>query len=294
MKQAPVLHAVEYGAFLSFKGVVRALPHRAARRLGRHLGTLAWWLDARHRRVARENLALALPELPAARREAIARECFRHLGSALADAVSSTRLDLVELCRRLTLQGWEHVHEAEGHGRGVFFLSAHLGFWEIAAYPPGIYGGPLHVVGRPLDNPHLDRELERLRGRFGNQAIPKRGAARGTLKAIRGRGRVGILLDQRVQPGEGIDVPFFGKPARTSPLLARLSLRTGAPVVPIFAYPEGAGEYRFVARPPLLPPTREADEAAVAALTRRYLEVTEAEIRRHPEQWMWMHRRWKR
>lgn len=295
MKNAPVLHAVEYGAYLVVKGFLRALPHRAARGVGQRLGDLGWWLDRRHRRVTLDNLQAAFPELPDSELARLGRECFRRFGASLTDTVSSTRFDAVDLCRHLTIEGWEHVETAEALGRGVFFLSAHLGLWEIAAYPPGLYGGPLHVVGRPLDNPHLNRELERLRDRFGNRLIPKRGAARGMLQAIRAGGRVGILIDQRVKRKEGIEVPFFGRPAWTSPLLARLVLRTGAPVVPIFGYAEPKGRYRFVARPPILAPegVEETDET-VAELTRRYLEATEAEILRQPEGWMWMHRRWKR
>lgn len=298
MKDAPVLHRIEYTAYLAARGLVRILPHRAVRPLGRRLGELAWLTDFRHRRVALDNVAAALPELDAAARGRLVRECFRHFGAAVFDALSSTRFDLVELCRHLTLEGWEHVEEAEAQGRGVFFLSAHLGYWEIAAYPPGIYGGPLHVVGRPLDNPYLDRELVRLRRRYGNELIPKHGAARRMMRAIRERGRVGILIDQRVPEKNAIEVEFFGRPALTSPLLAGLSLRTGAPVVPIFGYGEPQGRYRFVARP-LLDPGEvigtedDKSEKAVHDLTREYLRVTEEEILRAPEQWLWMHRRWK-
>lgn len=299
MKNAPVLHRLEYAAYLGFRGLVRVLPHRAVRPLGRRLGDLAWLLDLRHRRVARENLANALPHLESGERGRTVRRCFRHFGGAVLDALSSTRFDLVELCRRLTLEGWEHVEDAEALDRGVFFLSAHLGYWEIAAYPPGIYGGPLHVVGRPLDNPHLDRELVRLRRRCGNEVIPKHGAARRMYKVIRDKGRAGILIDQRVPEKEAIEVDFFGRPALTSPLLARLSIRTGAPVVPIFGFGAPGGGYRFVARPRIdAPPsegheTPEGTEALVHDLTREYMRVTEEEILRAPEQWLWMHRRWR-
>ena len=301
MKDAPALHRIEYAAYLGVRSLVRMLPHRTVRPLGRRLGELAWLVDPRHRRVALDNVGAALPELDAAARGRLVRECFRHFGGAVLDALSSSRFDLVELCRYLSLQGWEHVEEAEARGRGVFFLSAHLGYWEIAAYPPGIYGGPLHVVGRPLDNPHLDRELARLRRRYGNELIPKHGAARRMMRAIRERGRVGILIDQRVPEKNAIEVEFFGRPALTSPLLARLSLRTGAPVVPIFGYGEPKGRYRFVARPPVVAAEvigemkggEGESEKAVHTLTREYLRVTEEEIRRAPEQWLWMHRRWR-
>jgi KDO2-lipid IV(A) lauroyltransferase len=292
-------HLLEYLAFLAVQGLVRLLPHRAARGIGRRIGRAAHALLRRHRRIARANLALAMPALGEVERARVVRACFEHFGLALLDAASAGRFDLVELCRRMDLEGWHHLQEAERRARaagtGLFVLSAHLGLWEIAAYPPGIYGGPLHVVGRPLDNPLLDRHLTRARARYGNELIPKRGAVRPMMRVLSQGGRVGILIDQRARPTEGIWVPFFGRPAYTTPALARMALRTGAPVVPIFGYPLPEGRYRIVLREPIL--AEEAaglgDEEAVTELTRRYLAACEAEIRRHPEMWLWMHERWK-
>ena len=292
MKNRPFRHRVEYGAYLTLKGFLRALPHPATRAVGRALGSLAHGIDRRHREVALRNMGLALPEIPEAERRRLVRECFRHFGAALCDAISSTRFDAVEICRRFTLEGWEHVEEAERQGRGVFMLTAHLGLWELVPPIVGLYRGPIDIVVRPADNPWLDRELRSLRERFGNGVVPKRGAARRMLETIRAGGRVGLLIDQRVQEREGIAVPFFGRPALTSSILARVSLRTGAPVVPMTAYPEPEGRYRVVVRPPIFPPESEDDDEAVAALTRRYLEVAEEDIRAHPEMWLWMHRRW--
>ncbi len=293
MKDAPVRHRLEHGAYLAVRGLLRLLPHQTARGLGRRLGDLTWLAAGSRREVTRANLALAFPELPADERERLARESFRHLGANLCDTLSAMRFDLAALCRRLALEGWEHLAEAKGRGRGFFVLSAHLGHWEIAAHVAGAYFGPLSVVGRPLDNPHLDRELTAFRRRFGNLTLSKRGAARGMLRTLEERGIVGILIDQRVRPSEGIVAPFFGRPSLATPVLARLSLRSGAPVVPIFAFGEPGGRYRFVARPAIEPEGDAKDEAAVLAMTRLYLEATEREIRGRPAEWMWMHRRWK-
>jgi KDO2-lipid IV(A) lauroyltransferase len=293
MKQAPVLHRLEYAVYLAVKGVLRALPHDASRAIGAGAGRLAHLVDGRHRRIARDNLALAFPELAPAARRRLAAACFRHFGAALCDLISSERFSAVELCRRFTYEGWEHLGAAEAMGRGVFLLGAHLGHWEISGRPIGLYRGPLHTVARPADNPYLDRELNRLRRRLGYLVIDKRGAARRMLEALRQGGRIGILPDQRVRPREGILVPFFGRPALTTPVLARISLRHEVPVVPVFAYPEPGGRYRMVVRPPILPGEAAGEgEAAAAALTRRYLAVIEEEIRARPEMWLWMHRRW--
>lgn len=292
MKHRPLGHRVEYGFYLAVKGFLRALPHAAARSFGRGLGSLAHRLDRRHREVALRNMALALPELTEAERRRLVKECFRHFGAALCDAISSTRFPPVELCHRMSLRGWEHLEEAERRGKGIFILSAHLGLWELVPPIVGLTRGRMDIVVRPADNPWLDGELRALRERFGNAVIPKRGAARRMLEVLRGGGRVGILIDQRVQEREGIAVPFFGRPALTTPVLARLSLRTGAAVVPIAAYPEPGGRYRVVVRPAILPPENGDDENAVADLTRRYLESAEEDIRAQPEMWLWMHRRW--
>ncbi len=398
MKHAPVRHRLEYSVYLGLKGLVRALPHNAARPLGAVLGRLAHAVDRGHRRLAEANLALAFPDLSLARRRSLVALCFRHFGAALCDLISSDRFTPVELCSRFTFQGWEHLDEAERLGRGVFLLGAHHGCWEISGRPIALYRGLLHTIARPADNPHLERELSALRQRLGYAVIHKRGAARKMLQVLRDRGRIGILPDQRVQEHEGILVPFFDHPAMTTPILARLSRRTNCPVVPVFAYPEPHGRYRLVILPPILPDdpagaamgagnnpaanlaakagkaepagnaeagghakpsgnaeatseakatgdakatgaaeataaeathaeatgatateakatggakvtgkakatgaaeaTREAEDAgnaeaaAVAALTRRYLEVIETEIRAHPHMWLWMHRRW--
>jgi KDO2-lipid IV(A) lauroyltransferase len=283
---------LEFSLYLALKGFLRALPHRTARAFGRGLGAFAHAIDARHREIALRNMALALPELPEAGRRRLVRECFRHFGAALCDAISSSRFDARDFCHRFTLEGWEHIAEAESLGKGLFLLTAHLGFWELSPPLVALTRGPMSIVVRPADNPFLDRELRRLRERFGNAVIPKRGAARGMLETMRQRGRLGILIDQRVQEKEGIAVPFFGRPALTSPILARLSLRTGAPVVPLTVYPEPGGRYRVVVRSAILPPEGEKGDEAALALTRRYLEVAEEDIRAHPEMWLWMHRRW--
>jgi KDO2-lipid IV(A) lauroyltransferase len=290
MKNAPVRHRVEQALYLSLKGFLRALPHATARGVGERLGALAHRLDRRHRDVALRNLALAWPEMDEPTRRTLVAACFRHFGGALTDLVSSSRFTQEELCKRFTYEGWENLETAAAAGRGVFVLSAHLGYWEIAALPVGLYKGPLHVVARPADNPYLEAELANLRTRFGNGILHKHGAARRMLQILRDRGRIAVLIDQRVQEKEGIAVPFFGHPALTTPILARMSLRTGTPVVACFGIPTPGGTYRFVARPPIFPEGK--GEEAVQELTRRYLEALEQEIRLHPEMWLWMHRRW--
>lgn len=296
MKNRPIRHGVEYALYLALKGALRALPHSASRRVGEAMGSLAYRVDRRHREVALRNMARALPEQGQEERRALVRACFRHFGAALCDTISSTRFDAREICDRFELEGWEGLDEADRRGKGFFVLSAHFGYWELVPPVVALYHGPLDIVFRPPDNPRLNGELRALRERCGNSVIPKKGAARRMIEVLRAKGRVGILIDQRVQPREGIWVPFFGEPALTSPIVARLSLRTGAAVVPVAALPLPGGRYKVIVRPPILPPEpQEGDEgeAVVTALTRRYLEAAEEDIRSHPEMWLWMHRRWE-
>jgi KDO2-lipid IV(A) lauroyltransferase len=286
-------HRAELALFLAVRGLIRALPLAAARPLGTALGELVWALGIRRRTVTR-NLALVFPQLPPAERRRLAHRCYRHFGAMTCDTIALSRLDAVGFCRRLTLAGWEHLAAAEGAGRGVLVLSAHLGNWEVAARPVGLYRGPFHVVVRPFNNPLVYRYLDRERERFGERQISKRGAAKQLFRVLREGGKAGVVMDQRVRPGQGIVLPFLGHPALVTPLPASVALRTGAPAVPIVAWPQPGGRYRVELGEPILPPAGgDRGEEAVAELTGRYLAALEADIRRRPEQWLWMHRRWR-
>jgi KDO2-lipid IV(A) lauroyltransferase len=178
------------------------------------------------------------------------------------------------------------------HGR-VLVLTAHLGNWEYLSAAARLTGYPLSVVVRPLDSPALDTLAAAMRRKTGAALIDKRGALRPVLEALRRGGMVGILLDQNTARRESVFVPFFGRTASTSRSLALLSLRTGAPVVPIFIRREGPGRHRVVIEPPLPRPSVNDPEQAVVELTARCTQVIEAAIRCAPEQWLWSHDRWR-
>ncbi len=288
MKDAPLLHRLEYVVFRLANGGMRGLSHAGARRLGAAFGDLAYAVLGERRRRALANLGLAFPEAAPALRRRWARQSFRTLGAHLCDTLSAARFDAVTLCERWTLAGWEHV-DAGGPAAPAVLMSAHLGFWEMSGQPIGLYKGTLTAISRPLDNPHLEREIQRLRRRFGVRMVAKRHAARAMLRAIDAGEHLFLLIDQR--PGrseEAVEVPLFGWPARATPVLARLARRFALPVVPLFAFPEPGGRYQIVARPPI-----PADAADETELTARYLAAVEAEVRRRPGEWMWMHDRWR-
>lgn len=267
------------------------LPLSLARAGGTALGDLAWRLDRHHRRVGLRTLEAAIPEFDRSTRARIVRQSFRHFGSVSGEFLRLGRETPEALCRRLEFEDWQFFARAEAAGRGVLVLTAHLGFHELLAPVVALYKGPMQMVARPIGNAPLHDRVKEIRTRFGNGLIPKRGAARGLLKAMTTRGRAAILIDQRVHPHEGVEVPFFGLSSWTSPLPAQISVRTGAPVLPLLALQVPGGRNRIVARAPIFP----ADESSsVRGLTARYTAVVEEEIRARPQQWLWMHDRWKR
>ena len=275
--------------------VLTALSHLCRRpalshRLGATLGELAWRIDGRHRRIAVRNLQTALPGVPLNSHRSTVRRCFRHFGEATATFLALGTLTAEEICSRTRLEGWENFNAVESNN-GLLILTAHLGLHELLAPIVALYKGPMHMVARSFKRPRVERFVRSVRERFGNHALPKRGAVRGILRALAKGGRTVMLIDQRVHPNEGIEVPFFEQASTTSPLLAQLSLRTGAPVLPLFAISEGPGRYVVRARPAIVP---RGSDGSVQELTARYMTVVEREIRRQPEQWLWMHDRWRR
>jgi KDO2-lipid IV(A) lauroyltransferase len=272
---------------------VGRLPAPAARRLGAGLGAVAYRLLPGRRRVVLGNLALVFGDrLPAPVRTALARECFRHLG-----------LTVVECCRlffgcpetllaRVRIRGLEHLRAAAAQRRGVFYLTAHFGNWELLAAAHRLTGLPLSVVVRPLDNPYLDSVIARARERSGLQVVPKRQAIPGVRAAIRRGDGVGILLDQDAGRA-GAFVPFLGHLASTSRSLAVLALKTRAPVIPAFIRRLPDGGHELVLESPV-PVTVTGDlEHDIRENTARFAAAIERHVRAHPEQWFWVHRRWK-
>lgn len=291
MKNAPIRHAVEFALLRLISGFVRVLPHVRARSLGRSFGGLAYRLLPRRRHIALRNLELALPELDSAERCALAIGSFGQMTSQAAEFLSWSRFDGVGLCRSWTLEGWEYIQAAASRSEGLFLMTAHFGHWELVGQATGLYVPPVFALVRPLDNPRLDTMLGAVRTRFGLELVHKHGAARRLVHGLLAGGRILVLLDQRVQPRDSVEVPFFGHPARTSNLVARIALKHETPVVPIYAYPAPGGRYRIVARPAIA--AAASGDDPVRELTASYLAAVEAEIRLQPELWLWMHDRWR-
>ena len=292
-----VRHRLERALLRGALGMLKLLPRGASTGFGRATSRLFFLFSGSRRRILRENLTRAFPEKRGAEIRQIARACAGNLGAAFMEFLESSRLTREEILSRVTLAGEEHFAAARARGKGVFLLSAHFGSWEIGAIRAGLIAGPISSVVRPLDNPLLEEELEYRRTRFGNRVIRKKDAAREILRAIRANQTVAILVDQNVLAEEAIFVPFFGRPAATTPSLALLQMKTGAAVVPVFTWPLGRGRYRLQFEKPILAEELAAAgagrEERVLRATGRYMAVTEDAIRGDPAAWLWMHNRWR-
>jgi KDO2-lipid IV(A) lauroyltransferase len=292
--RSPLRNRAEFAVYRLARATAGSLSPAAGARVGGAVGAMFFRVAARRRAILDFNLRLAYPDLDADGRREMGLAVSRHFGRVLMDSMRLQRLEPDGLLAEVEVHGREHLGDALDRGRGLFCLSAHLGSWEVAALVIGLaVPGGLSVVNRPLDNPLLDAELERLRARFGNRAFGKHAIARDVLVTLRRGGAVGILIDQRVSADVGVDVPFFGQPTWTHPVLARFARRTLAPVVPAFALWDGPGRYSLTLGEVIdvddLPP----DEREDVPLTARFSAVTEAAIRARPDQWLWFHDRWR-
>lgn len=285
---------VEFAAFRMARGLTGLLPPAGLAKVGDVVGNFFATLPGRRRRIIDFNLRLAFPDLADEERRALARAVTRHFARSALDAIRLRRLRPEELLGAVDIDGWDIVERVLSYGRGVFFLTAHIGSWEVAALVIGLkIEAGLSVVNRPLDNPLLEAELDRLRRLYGNHVFGKHNIVREVLTQLKKGGGVGILIDQRVRENQGVEVPFFGHPAWTPGVLARLARKTGAPVVPTFVFCDTPGHYRLRFDEPVVVHGLPDSELEVVPLTTRYMAILEAAIRENPDQWLWYHDRWK-
>ena len=285
----------EWGLVAGLAKLLNWLPESCAYALGEGAGRVWCGLDRRHRAIVTENLAAAFPGRYAPEElDRLARAVFENLGRTAVDVARSDRLVSRALCSAIDVDGFEHLLEARARGGGVLVLTAHFGPWELLPLWVALRYEPSHLVARPLDNPRLDDLLNRLRERGGSRVIRKREAVYRILQVLRRGGTVGILIDQHVSEREGVVVPFFGRPASTASAPALIALRSGASVIPMgIARQPGRGRYR-VRIGAEIPVRRSGDvKDDLVENTARFSAAIEAMIREQPEQWFWVHRRWK-
>ena len=285
-------HRLEYLAVRALVAAVRFMPFALVDRLGALLGLAFYAGDAAHRRIATRNVAVAFPSRPDTERRRIVRGAFEHFGRLLFELLKFSTLSPGKILTRVEFDGEQHVRQAYAQGKGVLFVTGHFGFWELQAMAHALRLQPMTVLARTLDNPALNDLLERMRTRTGNRVVYRQGTIRRVMRLLHAGESVGILIDQHIQSRDAIYVDFFDRPAATTSVVAALALRTGAPVIPLFALPIGAGRYRLIYEHAIEPPP-DAAPNRVHEFTQRCTDVLEMYVRRHPELWLWMHRRWR-
>ena len=284
----------EYTLALLIIRLFAAMPRSVAYRTAKRLAWLGFYVARRQRRAGLRNLEMAFPELSQTARKDILRGSFENLGRLLVEFTHLPELNEGNVCRFVVHDGLENYLEGLRRGRGVIFMTAHFGAWELSSFAHAVYGYPLRFVVRPIDNPHVERLISMYRTRSGNIPIERRRAARDILKALRQNEAVGILFDQNTTRSEGVFAEFFGIPAATTPSLALFALRTGAAVVPGFLiWDESLKKHRLRLDPPVeLIDTGNLDHD-VLENTKLFNKILEGYIRKYPDQWLWIHRRWK-
>jgi KDO2-lipid IV(A) lauroyltransferase len=294
VKGVSLRHRLEAWALRLAVGAVGLLPRSLARAVGAGIGWLLWRTLGRLRRVGAENLRRSFPEKTEAEREAILRGVYRSLGWQIGEFCKMRGYTAEVASGFIRYDGLEHYLAARAKGRGVLVLTGHLGAWELSSYYHSLVGYPMSLVIRRLDNPLVDEFVNAIRCKHGNRVIHKDDFARGLLTAMHQGETVGILMDTNMTPPQGVFVPFFGVEACTATALARVAMKSGAAVLPGFLLWE-ASERRYVLRfGEELALVKTGDAAAdVVANTALFTATIEQYVRRYPEQWLWVHRRWK-
>jgi KDO2-lipid IV(A) lauroyltransferase len=240
------------------------------------------------------NLELAFPEWPEAQRQNILKLVYRNLGYHLAEFCLMSRYTPEQASAFIEYEGLEHYLAARGRGKGVLVVTGHLGAWELSSFYHSLVGYPMGLVIRRLDNPLVDAFVNRIRCLHGNRVIHKDDFARGLIASMRAGETVGILMDTNMTPPQGVFVPYFGVDACTGSGLARIALKTDAAVLPGFLLWDETRQKYVLRFGPCMELVRTGDaEADILANTAKFTQAIEAAVRRNPEQWLWMHRRWK-
>jgi KDO2-lipid IV(A) lauroyltransferase len=285
---------LEFAAAWPFIKILGLMPRPLSRAFAIGIGQVVYLWHFRLRQVGMRNLAMVFPEKSVAERRRILRGVFTSLGRQLAELCQFPKYTAENIDEVVAYDGLENYESAYARGKGVLFLTAHFGGWELSAFAHSLHGHWLHVVMRPMDNEYLDRLLQHYRTMHGNKTVAKDDFVRGLLAAMKAGETVGILMDTNMTPPQGIFVDFFGIPACTASGLARIALRTDAAVVPGFTiWDPDLGKYRLRFDPSLQLIRTGHLEADIAANTQMFTKVIEDYVRNYPDQWLWVHRRWK-
>ena len=285
---------LQYAIAWTFIKTLGALPRRMARKVAASATRALLVFLPKLRKTAEVNLRIAFPDWTESKRATVLREMTRNLGWMAVEFARMPKYTRENIEDVIALEGHENFLAGQRRGKGVVYLTGHIGAWELSSYAHALYGFPLDYMARPLDNRPLDALVNRYRGGSGNKPIYKNEAARVMLRVLKDAGTVGVLADQNTMPGEGVFVDFFGVPACTTTGIARVALHTDAAVVPGYAYwDEDSQKYKLRFEPAVELVRTGDSERDIVENTQRFAKVLEAIIRKHPGQWIWIHARWK-
>ncbi len=285
---------LEFFAVWLLVQVFGLLPRPLSRRLGAAVGAIAYTVLGRLRSVGERNLELAYPSLDGKERTHLLKKLYRNLGWQMAEFCQMPSYTRANSARFLRCEGLDHYVKAQSAGRGVLIVTGHLGAWELSSFYHSLMGYPMSMVIRRLDNARLDRYVNRIRCLHGNRVLHKDDFARGLIGAMRKGETVGILMDTNMTPPQGLFVDYFGHQACTASGLARVAAKTGAAVLPGFMVWEEAEQAYVLRFGEQLELSSTVDaEADVIANTQLCTAAIENWVRRYPDQWLWVHRRWK-
>jgi len=293
MNRKKLKYLFEYGLFLALAFLARTLPRVTALRLGERLGDWSRLVQKKRVKTAAENLQRAYPEKTAEKIDRDVRAVFRHLG---VSGIEMLRLDLfkgqADLDRYFSFNGLEHLRQAHSLNRGVLLLTGHIGFWEVGTYFLPALGFPSDFVAKRMKNPYVDRYFEKLREAGGGHCLESKKGARRILRSLNENHIVAVLLDQHIIRREAVAVPFFGRQAWTTPIIAQIAMKQGTPVIPIYSRRTADFRYEIYIEPPIFF-ENDPDPEAVVRNTALLTANIEQAVRRNPTQWFWVHRRWR-
>ena len=289
-----VKDALQYVAALALLKTFGWMPRFAAYPAAEVVAMLGFRFAKRQREAGLQNLRMAMPRVSENERLRILRGSFSNLGRLLVEFSHFPSLNKRNIADLVALEGLEHYRNAVQRGKGVLFLTAHFGAWELSCFAHSLYGNPMKFVVREIDNSKVENLIEKYRGLSGNTPIDKRHASRDILKALRNNETIGILVDQNTTRDEGIFADFFGIPAATTPAIATLAMRTGAAVIPGFLIWDAGKRKHLLSFDPAVDLISTGDPTKdILENTRAFNVILENMIRRYPDHWLWIHRRWK-
>jgi len=274
---------------------ISGIPKNIVCFIGRILGAIIYHVDIPHKRIVTRNLKFAYSEWADEEVYRVSRKVFRNLGIAILEILQMAFFSKEDFLQNIRIRGEEHLFDAVAGGKGIIIISAHLGNWEAASlFSPCYFGYPVTVVVRKIESGIINRWILKLRTRFGNSIIDKEGALPEMMQTLRSGKILAMMIDQGTTKSEGVELLFYGKKVTVTPAAAMLALRCKSPVLPVFCIREEDQKLAIIIEPPVqLVRTKDLRDD-LKTNTQIMTDVIEKAVRKYPDQWLWLHKRWKR